>query len=367
MTRVVHLHIGAPKTGTTYIQSRLGLNARQLARHGVHFPASSRMARPEVSHFRAALDLLGQDWGGPPGHAAGAWPALMRQVRRQSGNVIVSHEILAPAEPEAIARARRDLAGSELHIVYSARDLARQLPAAWQESIKQGRTWTFKKFLKRARRGTPFFMRAFDVPTVLSGWGADLPPERVHLVVVPQRRSLVTPDGEDTLWTRMCRAFQIDPAWAPKDSHATNESLGVAETQVLRRLNLALGRQVAREGEYDALVRALVAEGRLFDDKSDPVTVGPDSYPWLEEMTERWIEWAEQSGIHVVGDLQELRPVPLADPGRWRSPDKVKKRKLLRASVSALANMTAEAARRPDPDRAVTKLAAREVRRRFDR
>jgi hypothetical protein len=40
MTRVVHLHIGAPKTGTTYLQDRLRLNVAALGRHGVTVPSS---------------------------------------------------------------------------------------------------------------------------------------------------------------------------------------------------------------------------------------------------------------------------------------------------------------------------------------
>jgi hypothetical protein len=39
MSRVVHLHIGAPKTGTTYLQDRLLLNSSTLARHGVTIPS----------------------------------------------------------------------------------------------------------------------------------------------------------------------------------------------------------------------------------------------------------------------------------------------------------------------------------------
>ena len=108
----------------------------------------------------AALDLTEQDWGGAPGHAEGAWDALMRRTRRLDGNVIISHEILAPAPTKVIERAMKDLAGSEVHIVYSARDLARQLAAAWQESVKQGRAWTFRKFLRRSRKGKPFMMQA---------------------------------------------------------------------------------------------------------------------------------------------------------------------------------------------------------------
>ena len=41
MSPTVYLHIGAPKTGTTYLQDRLSLNASLLADHDVHFPSGS--------------------------------------------------------------------------------------------------------------------------------------------------------------------------------------------------------------------------------------------------------------------------------------------------------------------------------------
>ena len=59
----------------------------------------------------------------------------------------------------------RPRAAAEVHVVYSARDLGRQIPAAWQESIKQGRKWPFRKFLAPLPgRGKPWFVRAFDLP-----------------------------------------------------------------------------------------------------------------------------------------------------------------------------------------------------------
>ena len=364
MTRVVHLHIGAPKTGTTYIQTRLGRNTKTLADNGVHFPSTSRLSRPELSQFRAALDLTEQDWGGASGHADGAWDSLMRRTRRLDGNVIISHEILAPAQARMIERAMKDLAGSEVHIVYSARDLARQLAAAWQESVKQGRAWTFRKFLRRSRMGKPFMMQAFDIPDVLSSWGIAVPPDRIHLVVVPGKRQNGA-DQVDTLWTRMCQALDIDPAWAPLDSEATNESLGVAETQVLRHLNQALGRKVAREGDYDDLLRRMVADGTLFYHRSAPVTLRPDSYDWVEERTERALEWITASGIDVIGDLDELRP-QRPDPDQpWHNPDRVKKQAITRAAIGALSSMTAEAARRPDPHGLAVR-ATRELKRRLE-
>ena len=180
------MHIGAPKTGTTYLQDRLARNAKSLAAHHVHVPSRSPLVSTGLFHFRAALDLLDQDWGGVPGHAEGSWDVMVKRVRRLSGTVIISHEILAPAEPDQIARLRRDLDDCELHIVYSARDLARQAPAGWQESIKQGRRWSYRRYLKKVRSGKLWFARAFDLPTVLSRWGTGLSPDRVHVVTVPQ-------------------------------------------------------------------------------------------------------------------------------------------------------------------------------------
>lgn len=347
MSRVVYLHVGAPKTGTTYIQDRLGLNTRSLSQHGVHVPTGSPLVSPALFQFRAALDLLGQDWGGEPGHASGAWDTLVRKVRRRSGTVIVSHEILAPAAPDRVAKAMADLGDSEVHIVYSARDLARQLPAAWQESIKQGRKWSYRRFLDRCERGNSWFFRAFDAPSVLGTWGAGLPPERIHVLTVPRSGD---PTG-DSLWLRFCRATGIDPAWAPADSERANRSLGVAETQVVRQLNRRIKRATRREAAYDELIREMLAQDQLVRRTSAPVRLPPERFDWAEAEADRWIEWLAGSGVDVVGDLEELRPQRPAEGERWRDPDKVGAKKQLRTAIDALAAMTQEAASRPDPER----------------
>ena len=346
--RRVYLHIGAPKTGTTYLQDRLALNSKSLAKHDVHYPRRSPLVSPGLFHFRAALDLLGQDWGGEPGHGEGNWEALVRRIKRRSGTVVVSHEILAPAQPIHVARVMADLADSEVHIVYSARDLGRALPAAWQESIKQGRQWTFSKFLRRCQAGRSWFLRAFDIPTVLGTWGADLTPDRLHVVTMPQRPSLV--HGENPLWLRFCEAFDIDPSWAPLDSHRTNPSLGVAETQLIRQLNRRLGRRTRREAVYDALIREMLAENELIASTSPRVRLPPTAFEWVEQSSQRSIDYLRESGVNVVGDLDDLRPVrPNADEP-WHNPDRVPARKRLKVAVDALAAMTEEAASRTDPD-----------------
>jgi hypothetical protein len=265
---------------------------------------------------------------------------------------VVSHEILAPATPAQVAHAMRDLAGSEVHVVYSARDLGRQLPAAWQESIKQGRRWSYGRFLDRFEKGRTWFHRAFDVPRVLGTWGAGVPPEHVHLVTVPQ--SGPRAQHGDLLWLRMCEVLGIDPDWAPLDSDRSNRSLGVAETQVIRQLNRRMDRAARRESTYDALIRDMLAQGELVKRESAAVRLPPDRFDWAAEQAERWIEWIQGSGVHVVGDLAELRPVRPAEGERFRDPDQVRPKRQLATSLDALAAMTREAARRPDPERQLT-------------
>lgn len=342
MSRVVHLHIGAPKTGTTYLQDRLMRNAATLAQHGVTFPTKNRLTPADLFHFRAALDLLERDWGGVPGHAKGAWDILVRRAGRASGNVIVSHEILAPARPEKVRKAVNDLRGAEIHVVYSARDLARQLPAAWQESIKQGRSWSFAKFLDKFERGGTWFHRALDLPAVLSTWGECVPPENIHLVTVPHERG---PDG-DLLWQRFCTALSLDPSWAPQDSERSNASLGVAETQLIRQLNKELDLTVGRDVVYDQLIRQLLAQEVLVARNMIPVRLPPDRYEWVEAQSERWIEWARASGIQVVGDLADLAPRRPDPEARWYDPDNVRPKRQLGAALDALAAVTREAAER---------------------
>ena len=153
------------------------------------------------------------------------------------------------------------------------------------------------------------------------------------------------------LFRRFCEGFGIDPDWAPLDSDRLNTSLGVAETQVIRQLNRRMDRATRREAEYDELIRELLAQDRLVHRASPPVLLPPGLFEWATEQSDHWIEWVKGSGIHVIGDLDDLRPVPLPEAEEYVNPDKVPARVVLGAAVDALSAMTREAAARPDPRR----------------
>lgn len=328
----VYLHVGAPKSGTTYLQARLAANARSLSRHGLQVPTPRRLVPRPKAHFLAALDLLEQDWGGPPGHAVGSWHRLIDAIDPSARAVVVSHEILAPAPPAAVRRALSDLAGAqgtrgagvgtrEVHVVLTAREPAGALASAWQESLKQGRRWSFARFLDLAETRRGWWFRALDLPAVLGTWTADLPPERVHLVTVPP-----VSGGQDALWRRFCDALGVDPAGGPQVPAATNRSLGVVEAALLRRLNEHSGRERADHLRAERIT-TLLGPGGLEERTSPRLTLPPARHPWVAEESQRWHRWLEEHPVTVHGSLDDLRPPPPAVT--WIDPDVVPERDLL--------------------------------------
>ncbi|WP_221584344.1 hypothetical protein [Microbacterium sp. G2-8] len=351
----VIVHIGAPKTGTTYIQDRLHQNAATLAAHGVVLPTIADTP-PTLFHFRAALDLVGAKWGGPGAAVEGAWDHLVERVHAAEGTVIISHEVLASAGPAAIARAKRTLtaSGAELHVVYGARDMWRQVSAGWQEEIKQGKTWSFEEYCSRLREGQGFFALPFDLPRVIDGWAKDLRPEHVHVVTVAQERR------GDELWERACAGLQIDPSWAPDASAHANPSLGAAETTVLRALNERLGRD-SHPGQYDDLVRQLIAEQALAERDRIPIIASQETYDWAADVCEEWIAYlARRRRIDVIGEVGDLRPAPR--PTDAPDADAVDTQAQLAAAVDALAATVREAEQR-GPRMSVRAVARRMIRR----
>ena len=144
MVERVYLHIGAPKTGTTYLQEALGLNRRRLRDAGVFYPKGSADA-----HHTAAWDLR-ELWGQRETGEKfrGAWDKTAEKVVAFDGPVgVLSSELLVYADKRQAARAVRSFGDAEVHLVCTVRDLVRQVPAVWQERLKNQRTMPYEQFV----------------------------------------------------------------------------------------------------------------------------------------------------------------------------------------------------------------------------
>jgi hypothetical protein len=340
----VILHVGTPKTGTSYLQDVLYRNRQTLAKNGICYPADRF-----DGHFLAALDLMRLPWGGLETEAVGAWDRLASKVRACPGTAIVSHEILATASRAQVGRALESIGASqgvEVHLVLSVRDLVRQIPAEWQENVKHRSSLTFARFLERIRdperasRIGAWFWGVQEVPDILDRWGSDLPPDRVHLVTVPPPGS---PSG--LLWERFSTAFGLDGLDLDLTAERANPSLGVPETALLRRINRAAN-QVVDPADYRPLVRELLAHQTLSRRQKSPrLRLPPSEYPWVHELELSWVEEIEKRQYDVVGDLADLVGAE-PEPGPKRTnPDTPSERAVAGAAVDAIRALLVENAR----------------------
>ncbi len=342
--RRVLLHIGAPKSGTTSVQDRLHRNAAELAGHGVLVPRAPADAGAASLAFRAALDLTGVRLGRGRAYADGWWPRLVEALAAHDGVSVVSDEAFVRADDAAASRAVADLraTGARIEVVYTARDLGRQLVSSWLEGLKHGGTEPFAAYLATARAGGLKPMRAYDLPTVLGRWTAAAgDPARVHLVTVP-------PEAGDRslLWSRFLAVADVDPAWTPADAVRANGAVGLPEAQFLRALNQRLGPHARRGGRCHAAVQDVVARG-LADRPSARVRLDPAHAGWVGDLTDTWVAWVRGAGIDVVGDLADLAPAPTG-VGDWVDPD-VPVPECLGAADAALRAVRAARAARAGP------------------
>ena len=338
MSKRVLLHVGCPKTGTSYLQDVLFRNQRELRHHGILYPADRFDA-----HFLAALDLMTLPWGGLETEAVGAWDRLAAQVRAWDGTTIISHEIFARATPTQVDRALTSLGDTEVHLVLSVRDLVRQIPAEWQENVKHRSHITYARFLETIRdqgrdsKIGSWFWAVQEVPDILDRWGSTLPPGQVHLVTVP-------PTGADRgeLWSRFSHTFGLTDLPLDLTAERENPSLGVPETSLLRTINQQVTSIIAPP-DYRPLVRELLAHQTLSQGVSSArLGLSPDDHAWAQDLTRRWVADLHARGYDVVGDLGDLTG---ADLGTFVDPDAVTPDQLLPPALDAIGALLVEAAR----------------------
>ncbi|MDQ3627935.1 MAG: hypothetical protein M3419_03825 [Actinomycetota bacterium] len=337
----VYIHIGAPKTGTTFLQHMLFGYREQLLADGVSYPADSY-----DDHFFAAVDLQDLDFSGAPRpEAGGAWDRLAARVHAWDGVSVVSHDVLAGATSQQARRAIDSFAPAEVHVVLTARDLGRQLPSHWQEDVKHGQTRSFRQWYDALCRREAddwqlrWFWRVEDLPDMLRRWGATLPPDRVHVVTVPHAGA-----HEHSLWPRFASVIGVgrNDLGLGAVSHP-NRGLGVAEVALLRAI-AALRDDRLDQRAYEHLVKGALAHETL--ERVEPAGgfgLPADLLPAVRETSRRWVEAIAAAGYDVVGDLTELLPLDRAQ-GRL-DPDSAEPADVARVGAFAVYETTVRLAR----------------------
>lgn len=299
MARKVIFHIGAPKTGTTFLQTVLWANRDVLRRQGICYPGNNLM-----DHYHASSNIRGKADSRVPS-AADAWKRLLQEVERWPHTALISHEFFGMADADQAAAALAQLAPAEVHLVFTARDYARQFPAMWQQALKMGIGDTFDDFMDKALRfelSGAWSWRTQDLPRILADWGKTLPADHVHVVTVP-------PSGapRHLLWQRWCTAVDLDPDSCDLDVAVPNDSLGTAQAEFLRHVVGHLQGPLHRDGrERHRWLRGYLAQDVLVPQGGERISIGVDQRARLAELGRTAVEFIRAEGYDVVGDLGDL-------------------------------------------------------------
>jgi len=333
VTRRVYLHVGCPKSGTTYLQRVLRHNQGALARQGVLVAGRTHT---ELVHAGFVVRQDNRLKALPP-RAAGAWDRVVDQIRAFRGETaIVSYELFAGARKRQARQALESLSDFEVHVVVSTRDLGRAVSSAWQERLKFGLDVPLEQWQPRPASDGPraeWGWRTMDPASVASRWGSELPAAQVHVVVAP--RGGATPT---TLWDRFAEACSLEGISLDLDVHPANESLGVRAAEVLRKVNEQDHGPIQGAREQSKWLRDTLAHSVLAGLDDEPMGITDEQLAEAEKHAGDAIEKIRSAGWQVHGDLEDIR----ATRRQGRMPGEVPAEELLDVATRTIVGLLIE-------------------------
>jgi hypothetical protein len=323
------LHIGTPKSGTTYLQARLRAVRDRLARQGVLYPGANYLPQGGLNQQPAVYAVAGPEvsWATPEVKANGVryLDKLKAELRAHGGRVLLSAEAMAsfhePAIGDLLEALERPV--DQVRIVITARDLGRLLTSVWQQNIKNGATHGQDAYLASVARlrgaGASQFWTAYSLPDLVDRWAGIVGVQNVCLITAP-----ASPAPGDDLWARFGRGCDLEAldgadGGGPARMHS-NISLTASQVELLRQMNMILDTERVEPRERQRL------RGRLLQAWMSHGAGPARRLGLAEEWLPRLKEWSDQdaqalaerqaAGMRLVGDLDDLTPAPrLVDDG----------------------------------------------------
>ncbi len=307
MARRVFIHLGLPKTATTYLQTILWGSRERLRADGVLVPGDERRDHLWASRVVREDPNLAKH---PELHRT-AWDRLRRALDEWDGDGLVSHEFFAAASPRQAARMIEELAPAEVHLVATAREPLGLFTASWQESLKNRNTVSLRDYARTVSKSPSAIWnwRTLDLRLVLRRWTRDVPPERVH--VLPLDRE----GPREAIWHTFAGLIGVDPTAYDTDQSFPNESMGVVEAETLRRVNEHLG-SFERAFERGVYIRTYLADERLVPRGGERYWPEPDQVEECRRRGVEAVEFVRRRGFDVRGDLADLLVPDVLEPRR---------------------------------------------------
>ncbi|WP_181312350.1 hypothetical protein [Nocardioides campestrisoli] len=344
MAERVFLHVGLPKTATTYLQTIVWSNRDRLRADGLVVPGRERRDHLWASRVVREDPHLDRH----PAHHRSAWQRLREELATAPGTGLVSHEFFAAASRAQARAAVEALAPAEVHVVVTAREPLGLFTASWQESLKNGGTRPMADY-GRAESRSPHAIwdwRTLDLALVLQRWSAAVPPERIH--VLPLDPSA----PREEIWGRFAGLLGLDPDGYDLSRSFPNSSMGVAEAETLRRVNLSLrdsDHPFERAFDKGVYLRTFLADERLVPRGGEKFWPEPDQIEDCRRRGERAAALVREGGYALHGRLEHLLVPEEVEPRRV--PGSVTDAEVAQVAVDLVGRLLDDVRRLSTPER----------------
>jgi hypothetical protein len=334
MAATVFLHIGLPKTATTYLQTIMWGNKDALKDQGVLLPGPERRFHYWCTRIVRG-DATFAERANP--RQLEAWDRVRAEIADWPGTAILSHEFFAAATEEQATRMVEQLVsgneGAKVHLVVTAREPLGLFAASWQEYVKNRGVIAMEQYSDTVSENPSdvWNWRGLDLRLVLERWAPSFPAERVHVLPLPGRSH---PERE--IWDRFARLVGVDPDSVDLGRTFPNVSMGVVEAETLRRINHHLGtfNSAIDRGTF---IRTFLADERLVPRGGERFWPSPERVEEIRGRGRAAVEHISAHGYDVIGDPSELL-VPEELPAR-RTPDSVTDSEVAQVAVELVATM----------------------------
>jgi hypothetical protein len=296
------IHIGAPKCGSTALQSAFYQNRDALHSEGVtYIGESSHWINAAKAVTEVADRISGKN---PP---ISEWERLLREVRAvTSGTALISSEWFSAAKEGSVQRIVNDLDAKRLHAVLVIRPLTSTLPSAWQQGLKLGGRQGLSEWLDTILNNAedPRSKRVWSkhrYDRIAQRWVAELGRERVTVVVANE-------SDPAFIFTAFGQILGLTQGTLSAPPKRTNPSLSAFEADALAELNKIYfergGTMYAyRSGvlrTFDGYVNS------LRDGSIQRSTIPAAALPAVQDLNVAIAGDISKLGCRVIGDLDRF-------------------------------------------------------------
>ena len=303
------LHVGFHKTGTTSLQDALNRNRAELLTQGLVYPKTRRFRAQH--EFAWSAGQRGWGWKQFGGSQAGPGPArrMFRLIRSSKQDVIISSEFLSELTPPKIQKLISSIGDKDLRVIFTVRPVAKILPSAYQQEVKNGSKLTFDRWLERVlepeqenRNKTRFWTR-HSHHIEIAKWAGVVGKERITVIVADESKPEFLTDSFFKLVGADTSNF------VESKKKIVNRSMDLAEIELLRRINAKFDRNLGWD-EYVVGIRSTLVKTwtqSVLSENSPGKLANPEAFKQaIDKRVNEVTEGIRSLGVEILGDVGSL-------------------------------------------------------------